>query len=226
MREFTKSLTSYGWAMSMFWTQQLFNVISLGSSPGNRSARAFNNVTEATANEMGEMARAVFRSGDALQRGIVDLLMAPFGFANGGSAGADHGQHQGQRGEWMPRSEPWSETPRGEARFDSDRYAPAGRASGGDGGRRGGWADTAARTAMAATELGRSAMETMTRQRPASESTAPPPTAPAASDPSLGWGPMPRNSIETMSRGRTSADSTPPLPMATASDLGWGPMPR
>ena len=109
MRELTKSVTGYTWAMSVFWTQQIFNVFGLGGSGSlDRSARAFNNVTQATANEMGDTMRAVFRSGDTLQRGMVDLFLAPFGFVNPGNGGSaasrprdGAGRNGGSAGGWI-----------------------------------------------------------------------------------------------------------------------------
>jgi hypothetical protein len=92
MREITKAMTSYTWAMSMFWTQQMVNLLGLGGAGSwNRSARGFTKVTEATTAEMGETMRAVFRSGDTLQRGLVDVFLAPLSFMNGNGSNGNGG---------------------------------------------------------------------------------------------------------------------------------------
>jgi len=68
MRELTKSMTSYAWAMSLFSLQQMVNVFSPGKASGS-----FNNVTKATEEEFGDAVKASFRAGDNLQRGLVDV---------------------------------------------------------------------------------------------------------------------------------------------------------
>lgn len=68
MREFTKSMTSYTWAMSLFGVQQMINVFRPG-----KATDAFNNVTKATEDQFGDALSATFLAGDNLQRGLVDL---------------------------------------------------------------------------------------------------------------------------------------------------------
>lgn len=68
MREFTKSMTSYTWAMSLFGLQQMINVFRPG-----KATDAFNNVTKATEDQFGDALSATFLAGDNLQRGLVDL---------------------------------------------------------------------------------------------------------------------------------------------------------
>ena len=70
MREFTKSITSYTWAMSLFGLQQMINVFRPG-----KATESFNNVTEATKEEFGDALNATFRAGDNLQRGLVDVTL-------------------------------------------------------------------------------------------------------------------------------------------------------
>jgi hypothetical protein len=220
MRDLTKSVTSYTWAMSVFWTQQMFNFLGLGGSGSwDRSTRAFTNITEATADEMGTTMRALFRGGDTLQRGMVDLFLAPFSFGNwcggtrdggrrGGENGGDRGWRDGgQRGaEWAEgRGRGWSDG--GGGRGDGSRtgaysdeprrgdWAATSRDEWSDRGRGSGWIDTAARAATAGVDALQAAVDTTARAtRRAADEVTPQsqPTAPAASDPSLGWGPMPR----------------------------------
>ena len=68
MRELTKSMTSYAWAMSLFGLQQMVNVFRPG-----KAAESFNNVTKATEDQFGDALKATFRAGDNLQKGIVDM---------------------------------------------------------------------------------------------------------------------------------------------------------
>ena len=68
MREFTKSMTSYTWAMSLFGLQQMINVFR-----PEKAAQSFNKVTKATEEEFGGALKATFRAGDNLQRGFVDV---------------------------------------------------------------------------------------------------------------------------------------------------------
>jgi hypothetical protein len=77
MREFTKSVFSFSWALSLFGIQQTLNLMT-----PSKAAKALNNVTEATKGEMGETLKATFRAGDNLQRELVDLAL---GFSTGQS---------------------------------------------------------------------------------------------------------------------------------------------
>lgn len=90
MRDLTKSLTSYTWAMSLFWTQQMGDLLGLaGADSRSRSQRTLTAVTEATVNEMTDTLRAVFRSGDVMQRGLLDLLFLSLNPASGCGAFRD-----------------------------------------------------------------------------------------------------------------------------------------
>src|SRR5947209_14603370 len=75
MREFTKSMMSYTWAMSLFGVQQMANAFR-----PSKATESFDNVTKATRDEFGEALRATFRAGDNLQRGLVDLTFGVFTF--------------------------------------------------------------------------------------------------------------------------------------------------
>jgi hypothetical protein len=155
MRDFTKSLTSYTWAMSVFGFQQMLNLMSLnGNGQSSRATQAFANVTEATSSQLGDTMRSVFRSGDNLQRAMVDLFLAPLSFGNGCGALGDRGGQSTGRG----------------------------------------WADTAARATAAGADVIQAAAGSAGRaaQRTADTVGAQTRTAPPASDPSIGWGPMPR----------------------------------
>ena len=73
MREFTKSLFSFSWAMSLFGVQQTTNLMS-----PEKAVKAFESVTEATQTQFGEVMKSTFNAGDKLQRGAVDLALGPF----------------------------------------------------------------------------------------------------------------------------------------------------
>jgi hypothetical protein len=92
MREFTKSMMSYTWAMSMFSVQQMVNLLTpQGGRQNHPATDAFNNVSQCTVEEMGDAMRATFRLGDNIQRGLVDLTFGvlTLGAANRGGGGRD-----------------------------------------------------------------------------------------------------------------------------------------
>lgn len=90
MREFTKSMMSYTWAMSVFGMQQMVNILTpQGQGQQHPATRAFNNVAQCTEEEMGGVMRATYRAGDNIQRGMVDLMfgMLTLGAFNQGGGG-------------------------------------------------------------------------------------------------------------------------------------------
>jgi hypothetical protein len=73
MREFTKSIFSFSWAMSLFGVQQTTNLLSPAEA-----AKAFDAVTEATAGQFTDVLKTSFDAGDKLQRNAVDLTLGMF----------------------------------------------------------------------------------------------------------------------------------------------------
>lgn len=73
MRDLTKSMIGFSWAMSMFGVQQTVNILS-----PSRATQAFNNVIEATRKEFGGITDSTFRAGESLQRGLVDVTFSVF----------------------------------------------------------------------------------------------------------------------------------------------------
>lgn len=69
MRELLKSMSSFSWAMSLFGVEQAGNVLSPG-----KSASALNAVAGAAEKQLGSLTGEAFRSGDALQRGMIDMM--------------------------------------------------------------------------------------------------------------------------------------------------------
>ena len=73
MRDLTKSFFSFSWALSLFGVQQTLNMLS-----PPKTTKAFENVTKATEGELGNTFKAAFRSGDNLQKELVDLTLGAF----------------------------------------------------------------------------------------------------------------------------------------------------
>jgi len=74
MRDITKSMLSYTWAVSMFGVQQAANMLRGGGRQGNRASEAFDDITGAMTEQFDDTFKAAFRAGDSMQRGLVDLV--------------------------------------------------------------------------------------------------------------------------------------------------------
>src|SRR5215469_9497257 len=75
MRELTKSMLSYTWAMSIFGLQQMVNLLSPSDGdPGAKTVHAFDNVTEATTGTFGNAMKDAYKAGDSFQKGVLDLM--------------------------------------------------------------------------------------------------------------------------------------------------------
>lgn len=82
MRELTKSIFSWSWAMSVFGVQQMIDLAGglVGSQErAGEAARRFDNVAGAAAAEMGQSMRATLDAGNNMQRGAVDLMFNSLG---------------------------------------------------------------------------------------------------------------------------------------------------
>jgi hypothetical protein len=95
MREFTKSMTSYTWAMSMFGLQQVINVFR-----PERATDSFNNVTKAAEEEFDNALKATFSAGDNLQKGLLDMTFGVLTLGlfdrGGASASSDIARQTGE----------------------------------------------------------------------------------------------------------------------------------
>ena len=95
MREFTKSMMSYTWAMSVFGVQQMFNVFRPA-----KAAQSFDSVTKATEEELGDALKAAFHAGDNMQKGLVDVTFGVLTLGTSGrgasTAAADVAQQTGE----------------------------------------------------------------------------------------------------------------------------------
>jgi hypothetical protein len=82
IRDLTKSLLSFSWGMSLFGLQQAANILTpqSPSQPTHMATAAFNSITQRTQEELGDALKGVFRAGDQLQKGMVDLAFSFFTF--------------------------------------------------------------------------------------------------------------------------------------------------
>jgi hypothetical protein len=131
MREFTKSMFSVSWALSLLGVKQMMGVLTPGQSQTQaEGAGVFDRITENTVQEFDDSMKGIFRSGDKMQRRFIDMMFSlspPMGrngaraAADGGdsaggfasastsrqsSAGGDSGEYSGSSGDWgaMPSS--------------------------------------------------------------------------------------------------------------------------
>lgn len=76
MRDLTKSMVSYGWAMSVFGFQQMMNLLTpcQGDDPYAKATRAFDGVTKATTDTLEGSLRSAYNAGANLQNGLIDLF--------------------------------------------------------------------------------------------------------------------------------------------------------
>lgn len=83
MRNLTRSVASFSWAMSLFGAEQLANLIT-----PRRAGEAFGAVARTAQDTLGPGLRTAFQTGDRLQRSMVDLSFSLVGLGsspNGGS---------------------------------------------------------------------------------------------------------------------------------------------
>ena len=173
MREFTKSMTSYTWAMSLFGLQQMINVFRPA-----KAAESFNHVTKATEEQFGDALKATFRAGDNLQRGFVDVTLGllTLGMFDRGGGAQTTTDVARQTGEALRQS----------GRVVSQAVDAVTQTV---------QSATSAAAGAAQQSAGWGAMPSMaqdTRTQPRGGPAAPPPRpATSASQGQQGWGPMP-----------------------------------
>jgi hypothetical protein len=73
MRELTKSLFSFSYALSLFGIQQTANLLSPA-----KAAKAFDCMTQATESQMNDSLKSTFEAGDRMQRSAWDLMLGFF----------------------------------------------------------------------------------------------------------------------------------------------------
>ncbi len=78
MRDLATSMIRFSWAMSMLGARQAANLIAPRDG-WKRSTDAFDSVSQAAADEMGESLKGFYQAGDRLQRGMIDSMSKFFG---------------------------------------------------------------------------------------------------------------------------------------------------
>ena len=81
MREFTKSMVSFSWSMSLLGVQHLSDLLARPDPTRSRPEpmQRLRAITQATEDQLSEGLREAFRTGDKFQRGVVDMM---FGLIN------------------------------------------------------------------------------------------------------------------------------------------------
>ena len=78
MRELTKSILSFSWAMPLYGMRQMLNMSFPRdmSRPFDQATEGFESVTDVARDQMGATLKGLFDAGDRLQRGLVDLMFS------------------------------------------------------------------------------------------------------------------------------------------------------
>ena len=78
IRDLTRSMLSFSWAMSLFGVEQLVNTLTpqSPSQPTHKATAAFQAVTQAAEAQLGGALRGAFQTGDQLQKGLVDIMFS------------------------------------------------------------------------------------------------------------------------------------------------------
>lgn len=78
MRELTKSMLSFSWAMPLYGMRQMLNLSFPQdmSRPFDKATEGFETVTDTARDQMGSTIKGLFDAGDRIQRGMVDLMFS------------------------------------------------------------------------------------------------------------------------------------------------------
>ncbi len=131
MRELTKSMLSFSWAMPLYGMKQMLNLTLPRdmSRPFGEAADGFNSVTGSMREQLGSTMKSMFDAGDQIQRSMVDVMFN-LGFGvfdpNAWMQRSGQGQGQGSPG----HDQGYGQSSMGYARQDSGSY---GQGSGGQG---------------------------------------------------------------------------------------------
>jgi hypothetical protein len=85
MRDLTKSLASYTWAMSVFGIQQMANLFIPRDGAADRLVGSLDRVSAVAQDQLSPAMRSAFRAGDELQRLMIDLMFGGLVSGNGGT---------------------------------------------------------------------------------------------------------------------------------------------
>ena len=79
MRQFTKSLGSFSWAMSLFGLKQLADMMTpqdpAGTSEAGAGPAALDAMAQAAHEHLGDGYKEAFKSGDQMFRAMVDMML-------------------------------------------------------------------------------------------------------------------------------------------------------
>ncbi len=81
MRDLTKSMMSFSWALSLFGLRQMACMLTPQSWRGAGSS--FDHVARSTEGQLDPVTQSIFRAGDNLQSGMVDLMFNMLGLGMG-----------------------------------------------------------------------------------------------------------------------------------------------
>jgi hypothetical protein len=89
MREFTKSMVSFSWSLSLLALRELGDLITRPdpNRPRHPATERLDAVTQATEEQLGDLLGETFRAGDRFQRGMVDMMSSLFGLGPRGAGG-------------------------------------------------------------------------------------------------------------------------------------------
>src|SRR5712675_537577 len=76
MRELSKSMLSFSWALSLLGIKQAVSLVTPGGHRGSRNI--LDPVTETTVGQLDESMKGIFRSGDNMQGKMVDMMFGMF----------------------------------------------------------------------------------------------------------------------------------------------------
>ncbi len=77
MRDLARSMFRFSWAMSMLGARQAANLLNPGRG-WDRSAEAFDAVSNAAEAEMGDTLKSFYQAGDRIQSGMTDTMSRVF----------------------------------------------------------------------------------------------------------------------------------------------------
>jgi len=80
MRELTKSMMSFSWGMSLLGAQQMVRLMM--PQTWGQGAPNLDTVTRSTESQLGPATQSMFRAGDNLQRGMIDMMFGMFNLGN------------------------------------------------------------------------------------------------------------------------------------------------
>ena len=121
MRELIKSMISFSWVMPLFGAKVVGDMLMPqdSSQPKDQATTAFDAVIGVTKEQLGNVTGSIFRAGDTLQRGMVDMMFNALSMGQPNPPGPSTNLSDSQQGQYPPTSSGLSPLARG--RVDSGR---------------------------------------------------------------------------------------------------------